>query len=135
MSDDLVGGDYINEPGDYHRLLKRAREYLIEADRQLRGGGTAEEKEQSQAWYVEMDAGDEWTGETAAAHVACAQDNVLFFEENPDVIKDLDGKLVLYVPVSGRPEWVKLRIAKSLDVLRKDIAEMLVRVGADAAKH
>ncbi len=135
MNDELVGGDYINGPGDYYRLLKRAREYLIEADRQLRGGGSAVEQEESRAWYAEMDAADEWTGITAAAHVACAQDIVLFFDDNPDVVKDWEGKPVLYTPVVGRPEWHKLRIAETLDDLRKDIGEMLVQVGEDGEKH
>ncbi|MGH1419417.1 MAG: hypothetical protein ACRBCJ_11220 [Hyphomicrobiaceae bacterium] len=134
---ELVGGDFIRGPGDYYRLLKRAKEYLVEADRQLRDGGTPEEYAQAVEWYAEMDEGDEWTGMTAEAHVACAYDTVLFFQENPKVVEEWEGKPVLYEPLNGKapPERHVLRIKETLDEVMTEIKKLSSRIDAEKLKN
>lgn len=134
---ELVRGDYIRGPGDYYRLLKRAKEYLAEADRLMRDGGTPEEYDRAVKWYAEMDAGDEWTGMTAEAHVACAQDTVLFFQEHKEMVEPWEGKRVLYEPLDGKgsPEWQVLRIRETLDEVTAEIERLSMKIGGGTLKN
>lgn len=128
--DELCRGDLIFGPEDLFRLLRRGREYLIEADRQLRGGGTPEEQAASAAWYEDMDRNDEWTGMTAEGHAACVHDIISYFEEQPDFVAQFDGKPFL---IDGC--WQKLRVAPALDELRQGLTAIEMRIGARSGKH
>jgi hypothetical protein len=90
VGDGTCRGDRAEHVQDLFRLLRRAREYLVEADRQLRGGGTAEEQASSQDWYADMDANDEWRGNTAEAHADSVLDILFFFDEYAAVIAALN---------------------------------------------
>ena len=130
-------GDCAETVADLFRFLRRAREYLIEADRQLRLDElTTEEHAARKAWHAEMDAGDEWTGETAEAHIDCTEGIIFFFENTiPEVTAQLDGKHFLLQVDDGRLAWEKLKITETIRALRNDAAALLVRVARDIPRH
>jgi len=130
MSDEVVRGDRVESIADLFRFLRRGREYLVEADRRLRNGGTVEEEAASAAWYALMDAGDEWTGVTADAHVACTLDIILFFDEHPEVAECYDNKIFL---IDGA--WQRLLITDTIEELRKDAATMCTRLAQRQVRH
>lgn len=128
--DELCRGDMIFGVEDLFRLLRRGREYLIEADRQLRAGGTAAERAASIAWYADMDANDEWTGTTAEAHAACVHDIILWFEEEADYVAQFDGKPCLIDSC-----WQKLNVGSALTELRQGVQAIEMRISSQAVKQ
>jgi hypothetical protein len=138
--DKLCRGDYVNGVEDLFRFFRRGHEYLIEADRQLRGGGSEEEQAASAAWYADMDANDEWTGSTAEAHAACVHDIILFFEENAERVAPYDGEVHLLMQHDDKgklisAEFRKLEVAPELEKLRKGAQAIEVRIAAQSIKQ
>jgi hypothetical protein len=118
-------GDRVEHVQDLFRLLRRAREYLA-----LRGGGSKEEEDASRAWYTDMDANDEWTGNTAEAHADAVLDIVFFFEEYAAVIAALDRGLFLV-----DQEWRRFDPAPELEQLRKDVSSIQSRIGRRSSQQ
>jgi hypothetical protein len=136
----LCRGDYVNGVEDLFRFLRRGREYLIEADRQLRQGGSEEERAASAAWYVEMDAHDEWTGSTAEAHAACVHDIILFFEENAEFVAQYEGlpHMLRRYDDQGNIvgiEWCRLEVAPEIEELRKSALAIEARIAAQSKRQ
>jgi hypothetical protein len=128
-------GDVVETVADLFRYLRRAREYLVEADRQLRLEDlSAAETASREAWYAEMDAADEWTGLDAHAHIACAQKIIQFFDGNPGLVASYDGKPFIVEGARGK-EWQHLRICESVKQLRQDVGELLMRVASSESSH
>jgi hypothetical protein len=77
-------GDRTDTMADLFRLLRRAAEYNVEADRQLRLDElTEEEQTQRVAWYKDMDAADEWTCQKPEGSAAAALSIIETFDNNP----------------------------------------------------
>jgi hypothetical protein len=123
-------GDRVEHVQDLFRLLRRGREYLIEADRQLRGGGSEEEQAARDAWYADMDANDEWTGFTAEAHADCVLDILSFFEEHEPFINYLEGGIFL-VGLA----WKRFDAALQLEELRNGMLAVQARIGAQSSRQ
>lgn len=118
-----IRGDQVKHVQDVFRLLRRAREYLIEADRQLRGNLTDAEIAAQSAWYADMDSNDEWTGLEAAAHADAVLDILFFFEQYADVLSPLDGKPFLF-----GLEWQRLNWRRDIEVIRRDALALQSRI-------
>ena len=121
----LCRGDYVRGVQDLFRFLRRADEYLIEADRQLRGGGRPDEQEARRAWYADMDANDEWTGQSAEAHLACVHDIIIYFESQQQYVALFDRR-----PHRVYGKWQKLDVEPALKDLRKRVMAMEPRITA-----
>ncbi len=123
-------GDRVEHVQDIFRLLRRAEEYLIEADRQLRQAISPQEEIERDAWYADMDSHDEWTGLSAEAHADCVLDILAFFDEHASFISQLNGKFYLV----GN-EWRKLDAGTSVTKLRADVLKMQARIRAHSPEH
>jgi hypothetical protein len=130
-------GDRAETVADLFRFLQRAREYLIEAARQLQVEDlTPEESAKRATWYAAMDAADEWTGDCAEAHLDCVEGIIFFFEQTiPDLTGTLDNKPFMVRGPAGDLEWQKLRITATVAELRKDAAALYARLAPGWTSH
>jgi len=129
-------GDVVETVADLFRYLRRAREYLVEADRQLRVEElTDDEHAAREAWYNDMDANDEWTGVEPDAHVDAARKIIDFFDLNPTLVQAYDTKPFIVANADGTSAWQPLKISETIVDLRRDIAALLVRIAPHKTSH
>lgn len=118
-------GDQVRHVQDVFRLLRRAREYLIEADRQLRDDLSDTELTDQEAWYADMDATDEWTCLSAEGHADAVLDILFFFEEYAGILSPLNGK-----PFLVGLEWQHLNWLRDIEDIRREVIEIQSRIAA-----